>query len=58
MRMPTPPSPLKLILSTLSFLLWPALILFLAGDWRWPEGWILGRARAGRAAATRSSSIS
>jgi protein-S-isoprenylcysteine O-methyltransferase Ste14 len=42
MRMPTPPSPLKLILSTLSFLLWPALILFLAGDWRWPEGWIFG----------------
>ena len=40
--MPTPPSPLKLILSTLSFLLWPALILFLAGDWRWPEGWIFG----------------
>ena len=42
MRMPTPPSPLKLILSTLSFLAWPALILFLAGDWRWPEGWIFG----------------
>src|SRR5262249_18033132 len=42
MPMPTPPSPLKLILSTLSFLSWPALILFLAGDWRWPEGWIFG----------------
>jgi protein-S-isoprenylcysteine O-methyltransferase Ste14 len=40
--MPTRLSPLKLILSTLSFLLWPALILFLAGDWRWPEGWIFG----------------
>ena len=86
MRLPTPPSPLKLILSTLSFLAWPALILFLAGDWRWPEGWIFGgwfpamcvsiiawlyrhdpallaerypgRARAGRAAATPSSSTS
>jgi hypothetical protein len=42
MPMSTPLSPLKLILSTLSCLLWPALILFLAGDWRWPEGWIFG----------------
>jgi protein-S-isoprenylcysteine O-methyltransferase Ste14 len=42
MPMRTALSPLKLILSTLSFLLWPALILFLAGDWRWPEGWIFG----------------
>jgi hypothetical protein len=38
MPMSTPLSPLKLILSTLSCPLWPALILFLAGDWRWPEG--------------------
>jgi protein-S-isoprenylcysteine O-methyltransferase Ste14 len=33
-------SPLKLIVTTLYLLLWPALILFLAGEWRWPEGWI------------------
>ncbi len=35
-----PVSPLELILTALYLLLWPALILFLAGDWRWPEGWI------------------
>ncbi len=42
--MPTPTrlSPPKLILATLSLVLWPALILFLASDWRWPEGWIFG----------------
>jgi protein-S-isoprenylcysteine O-methyltransferase Ste14 len=36
------PSPPRLILSTLALVVWPALILFLAGDWRWPEGWIFG----------------
>jgi protein-S-isoprenylcysteine O-methyltransferase Ste14 len=37
---PAPVSPLKLVL-TLSYLLfWPVLILILAGDWRWQEGWI------------------
>ena len=40
--MPTSVSPLKLILTALYLFLWPALILFLAGDWRWREGWILG----------------
>src|SRR5882672_8448494 len=38
--MPSPASPLKLILTALYLLFWPALILVLAGDWRWPEGWI------------------
>jgi protein-S-isoprenylcysteine O-methyltransferase Ste14 len=42
MPTPTRASSLKLILTTLSLVLWPALILFLAGDWRWPEGWIFG----------------
>jgi protein-S-isoprenylcysteine O-methyltransferase Ste14 len=38
---PTPPvSSLKLAVTALYLFLWPALILFLAGDWRWPEGWI------------------
>jgi protein-S-isoprenylcysteine O-methyltransferase Ste14 len=41
-RMPTPTqvSPLKLVLTALYLLVWPTLILFLAGDWRWLEGWI------------------
>lgn len=33
-------SPLTLILTALYLFAWPALILFLAGDWRWPAGWI------------------
>jgi protein-S-isoprenylcysteine O-methyltransferase Ste14 len=37
---PTPLSPLKLVLTALYLLLWPALILFVAGDWHWLEGWI------------------
>jgi protein-S-isoprenylcysteine O-methyltransferase Ste14 len=39
MRTPTRVSPLKLVLTAPYLLLWPALILFLAGDWRWVEGW-------------------
>jgi protein-S-isoprenylcysteine O-methyltransferase Ste14 len=39
---PTRVSPLKLILTAPYLLLWPALVLFLAGDWRWREGWIFG----------------
>jgi len=35
-------SPLKLILTVLYMLMWPALLLFLAGDWRWRQGWIFG----------------
>jgi hypothetical protein len=42
MSTPTRLSPPKLILATLSLVVWPALVLFLAGDWRWPEGWIFG----------------
>src|SRR5262249_19327046 len=35
-------SPLKLILTVLYMLMWPALLLFLAGDWHWRQGWIFG----------------
>ncbi|HMJ56897.1 MAG TPA: isoprenylcysteine carboxylmethyltransferase family protein [Polyangiaceae bacterium] len=38
----SPLSSLKLILTAIYLLLWPTLILFLAGDWRWTEGWIFG----------------
>jgi protein-S-isoprenylcysteine O-methyltransferase Ste14 len=40
--MPTRPQALKLILTALYLLMWPILILALAGDWRWREGWIFG----------------
>jgi len=33
-------SPFKVILTGVYLLLWPALVLFLGGDWRWPQGWI------------------
>lgn len=33
-------SPRKLILTALNLVVWPALVLLLGGDWRWPEGWI------------------
>jgi protein-S-isoprenylcysteine O-methyltransferase Ste14 len=39
-RLASPVSPLKVIVTALYILAWPALVLFLAGDWRWPEGWI------------------
>jgi protein-S-isoprenylcysteine O-methyltransferase Ste14 len=42
MSTPKRVSPLMLILALLYLLLWPALILFLAGDWSWREGWIFG----------------
>ena len=32
----------KLVLSILYLLLYPILILFLAGDWLWFEGWLFG----------------
>jgi protein-S-isoprenylcysteine O-methyltransferase Ste14 len=32
----------KLVATALSLLLWPALVPFLAGDWRWAEGWLFG----------------
>jgi protein-S-isoprenylcysteine O-methyltransferase Ste14 len=35
-------SPLKLLLTGLYLLVWPALILLLGGDWRWPEGILFG----------------
>jgi protein-S-isoprenylcysteine O-methyltransferase Ste14 len=38
--MPALVSPLRLLASPLSLLVWPALIFFVAGDWLWPEGWI------------------
>jgi protein-S-isoprenylcysteine O-methyltransferase Ste14 len=38
--MPPPVSPLKLVLTAVYLFLWPALLLFLAGDWHWSEGWI------------------
>jgi protein-S-isoprenylcysteine O-methyltransferase Ste14 len=37
---PTQVSPLKLALTAPYLLAWPALILLLAGDWGWVEGWI------------------
>jgi protein-S-isoprenylcysteine O-methyltransferase Ste14 len=40
--MATRPRAPKLILTALYLLIWPALILSLGGDWRWPEGWIFG----------------
>ena len=33
-------SPLQLLGAGLYLLVWPALVLLLSGDWRWPEGWI------------------
>jgi hypothetical protein len=40
--MPTRSQALKLILTALYLLMWPVLILVLAGDWCWPQGWIFG----------------
>lgn len=31
-----------LIFSAVYLLLWPAVLLFLSGDWYWTEGWIFG----------------
>jgi protein-S-isoprenylcysteine O-methyltransferase Ste14 len=38
--MATPLTPRTLMLTAIYLLLWPTLILFLSGDWRWREGWI------------------
>src|SRR5260370_14665996 len=35
-------SPGRLLFTAGYLLVWPALILFLAADWSWPEGWIFG----------------
>jgi protein-S-isoprenylcysteine O-methyltransferase Ste14 len=35
-------SPLKLAATGLYLLTWPALQLWLSGDWRWVQGWIFG----------------
>src|SRR5258705_1475903 len=40
--MPTRSQALKLIPTALYLLMWPVLILVLAGDWCWPQGWIFG----------------
>src|SRR5580658_6168821 len=37
-----PPSWLKLLASTAYVVAWPALLLWLSGDWHWTEGWIFG----------------
>jgi protein-S-isoprenylcysteine O-methyltransferase Ste14 len=37
-----PLSSTKLILTALYLLLWPALLLVLAGNWHWTEGWLFG----------------
>jgi len=42
LMMKSPLSSTKLILTACYLLLWPTLILFLAGDWSWIEGWIFG----------------
>lgn len=39
---PSPVSPLKLAATALYLAAFPALMLLLAGDWRWPQGWIFG----------------
>ena len=33
-------SPLQLVITALFLLLYPAILFVLAGDWRWPEGWV------------------
>ena len=33
-------TPLRLAGTVLYLLLWPALVIGLSGDWRWPAGWI------------------
>ncbi len=40
--MSSPVSPLKLAGTALYLAAFPALMLLLAGDWRWREGWIFG----------------
>src|SRR5262249_14563219 len=35
-------SPLTLVATAAYLLVWPALQLWLSGDWLWPEGWIFG----------------
>jgi len=35
-------SPGRLLFTAGYLLVWPALMLFLAADWSWPEGWIFG----------------
>jgi protein-S-isoprenylcysteine O-methyltransferase Ste14 len=35
-------SPLKLVATGIYLLVWPALQLWLSGDWRWIQGWIFG----------------
>ena len=35
-------SPARVLFTAVYLLVWPALMLLLAGDWRWPEGWIFG----------------
>jgi protein-S-isoprenylcysteine O-methyltransferase Ste14 len=35
-------SPLKLVATGVYLLVWPALQLWLSGDWRWVQGWIFG----------------
>jgi len=35
-------SPLKLVATGIYVLVWPALQFWLAGDWRWVQGWIFG----------------
>ena len=38
--MASPVSPGKLVFAGLYLLLWPTLLLWLAGDWHWLQGWI------------------
>jgi protein-S-isoprenylcysteine O-methyltransferase Ste14 len=35
-------TPLKLVATVLYLLVWPAIQLWLSGDWGWVEGWIFG----------------
>lgn len=46
LKEPMPPAPpvssLKLVATGAYLLAWPALLLWLSADWRWPEGWLFG----------------
>ena len=35
-------SPLKLVVTAVYLLAWPALQLWVSGDWRWTEAWLFG----------------
>jgi protein-S-isoprenylcysteine O-methyltransferase Ste14 len=52
MTAPVRVSPFALFLTALYLLAWPALVFVLAGNWRWPEGWMFGVWFLGMCAST------